>query len=225
MGMPLLMIIACAVGTALVIRRFRNSQDRSGFSFLLLWAFFPLLVTMKPHLVRYDGMRQFYFVLPAIAVFAALGFRRIIAFFSARFPRIRSLGILCMTVLLLSLAHEIVLLHPFEGSYRNEFVRFVLPYDMEKLLQIEYWGATYKQGTDWLIEHAEPNPFICVPTAGALLDWYPLRDDFTMECSKRTNYVMFFTRYSQPAGVDFSSMTPVFTIERMGATLLNIYKL
>lgn len=221
MGMPLLMVCAFVLGAALSVMRLRVLKDRPACSFLLLWVFLPLFLTLMPDLVRYDGMRQFFFLLPAIAVLAAVGFQRIIGFLSARF---RYAEAACVLVLLVSLIHEIVILHPFEGSYRNEVVRMVFQKDMEKSLQIEYWGASYKQGMDWLTEHAAPNPVICVPTAGALIDWYPWRSDFAFDCSKETNYLMFFTRYDEPSSINLSQLTPAFTIERMGATLLKIYQ-
>jgi hypothetical protein len=96
--------------------------------------------------------------------------------------------------------------------------------DLDTTFQIEYWGASYKQGIEWLAENAGPNPVICVPTAGILVTWYPWRDDFTFECSDKTDYVMFFTRYSE-AKIYRELKNPVFSIDRMNSTLLLIYKI
>lgn len=225
MAMPVLMIAAFIIGTLSVMRKFRLKSVDPAMLFLLLWAFFPLLFSLKPGLVRYDGMRQFFFCLPAIAVLAAVGFDASLALLRRRLGAAKRLTILCTTVLVVSLLHEVVLLHPFEGSYRNEIVRFLIPKDMDRSLQIEYWGASYKQGMEWLVSNAEPNPVICVPTAGILVTWYPWREDFQFECSKKSDYVMFFTRYSEAKEYEDMPMEPVFRITRMNATLLNVYKI
>lgn len=223
MAMPVLMIAACCAGIVVAMRTLRRSGIDPAIIFLLFWIFFPFLVSLKPNLVRYDGMRQFFFCLPAIAVLAALGFDALLRR-AERLAHGARIAFACTVLLLSSLVHEVALLHPFEGSYRNEIVRLLIPSDMDRSLQIEYWGPSYLQGMSWLREHAEPNPVICVPTAGILVTWYPWREDFTFECSKQSEYVMFFTRYSEAKEYANLASDPVFTIERMRSTLLKIYK-
>ncbi len=235
MTMPVLMVGFFAVGFWFVARcsfaRFDvpthpdSLPPRASKSvFLLLWIAFPLLVSITPHLVRYDGMRQFFFCLPAIAIVAAVGCDRFLSWISSKTIQPVLVTSVSLLLLLGSLLHEVWIVHPFEGSYRNEVVRFFYPHDLDQVFQIEYWGPSYLQGMEWLVEHAEPNPILCVPTAGILVTWYPWRDDFTVECSALSNYVMFFTRYSEVQQYVFQAMPPVFTIERMGSTLLKMYK-
>lgn len=222
---PLLTLLAFTLGIAVIIRHFRSRSDKSERILLLSWVFFPLLFSMKPGLVRYDGIRQFFFVLPAASVIAAIGLHAGLAMLGQRF---RASWIIpaVSALILLDLCFEIGVAHPFEGSYRNEALRLAYPSGMDRVFQIEYWGPTYKQGMDWLIANAEPHPVICVPTAGVLIDWYPWREDFTFECSKKTDYVMFFTRYSETGKfATLQNTQAVFTIDRMGARLLDIYKI
>ncbi len=219
---PLLVFAGFLAGTVLLIRQFRSYGQKPEYILLLLWVFFPLLFSMKPGLVRYDGIRQFFFLIPAASVIAAYGIGAASDFLKPRLRGALSLA-LALVILVADLAYEVALVHPYEGSYRSEAVRSLYPSGMDHVFQVEYWGATYRQGMQWLIQHAEANPVICVPTAGILVEWYPWREDFTFDCSKDTNYVMFFTRYSE-AG-EFAKLTePVFRIDRMGARLLNIYK-
>lgn len=224
MAMPVFTMLSFVIGTIVAIRRLAPSRLSPSHVMLLLWIFLPMLLSTKPGLVRYDGMRQFFFCLPAVAILAALGWSALLDLLRRWIGQAIPIVAISYAVLLLSLVHEVLLLHPFEGSYRNEIVRPMIPAAMDRQLQIEYWGPTYKQGMQWLIENAEPDPVICVPTAGILVTWYPWREDFTFECSDRSTYVMFFTRYSE-ARAYAHLVRPVFQIRRMNSDLLNIYRI
>lgn len=219
---PVLTILFFTIGAVLLVRKYR-SFGSSEAVFLSLWILVPLLTSLKPELVRYDGIRQFFFILPPILIIASLGFDRILSWILTRLSS-RWIALAMMTALVLSLAHEVFILHPFEGSYRNEVVRLLNFKDMDRRYEIEYWGASYKQGLDWLNANAESDAEICVPVAGLLISWYEPRADLTFNCSKQTNYVMFFTRYTELKQNVFDSLQPIFTIERMGANLLKIYR-
>ena len=104
-------------------------------------------------------------------------------------------------------------------------MRAAFPKQMDLQFPIEYWGPTYKEGMEWLVQNAVPNPVICVPTAGVLVDWYAWREDFAFDCTKDSNYIMFFTRYSETQQYALqNTASPAFVISRMGADLLKIYK-
>jgi 4-amino-4-deoxy-L-arabinose transferase-like glycosyltransferase len=220
---PVLMLIALAAGSVLAVRKLRSRDTAAEASFLLLWSFFPLCITLIPGIVRYDGMRQFFFVLPPMCVLAAKGLRFFLGLLKRRARRASALPVFLLLVLI-SLGGEALITHPFQGSYRNEIIRTLYPEQMDRTFQIEYWGPSYLQGMEWLVSHAESNPVICVPTAGVLVEWYPWRPDFTFDCSRDTDYVMFFTRYTEAKDYADLPITPVFTISRMGADLLKIYK-
>jgi hypothetical protein len=223
-ALPVLSIVAFCIGGIVVVRSLKHTHRRVSLLFLALWVLFPLFLSMKPGLVRYDGMRQFFFCLPAIAVLCGLGFDAALEFVTRKFSAHLWVPYGALLIILFLLLREVFLIHPFEGSYRNELVRFIFPRDLDHQFQIEYWGPTYKQGMDWLTENAEPNPVICVPVAGILLNWYPGRPDFDFDCSKRTNYVMFFTRYTETGNFSSLPMEPVYVISRYDSALLKIYK-
>ncbi len=221
-SLPLLTLIACTVGMIVLVRSLRSSEKRVESFFLLLWILFPLLFSMKPGLVRYDGMRQFFFILPAIAIVAAVGLFQLLQLLQQKKKNLYS-GPIFLALIFVSLASQVLENHPFEGSYRNEILQLMYKKDLDESFQIEYWGAVYKQGMDWLTENAEPNPVICVPTAGILVTWYPWREDFSFECSEKSDYVMFFTRYSESKAYR-DLKNPVYVISRMKSALLLIYK-
>ncbi len=223
MAMPLLALIAFIVGIIVIVRRLSWTEKSTEYVFLLLWIFFPLLFSMKPGLVRYDGMRQFFFILPAVAVLSAIGLQQLLTFLTKR-SKNRFAGIIFLGLVFMSLVSQVLTLHPFEGSYRSEILQLAYKQDLDESFQIEYWGGSYKQGMDWLAENAGPDPVICVPTAGILVTWYAWRDDFVFECSAESDYVMFFTRYTE-AKAYRELKDPVFSIQRMKSTLLLVYKI
>ncbi|MEQ1849735.1 MAG: glycosyltransferase family 39 protein [Candidatus Peribacteraceae bacterium] len=221
MATPILLLFFFVVGALTLLKR-PKSPDRIQWIFIVLWVAFPLLLSMKPGLVRYDGIRQFFFILPALMLIAAYGFQQLLELLRNR-ARSRYAGVIFMTLVLFSLLHQVASVYPFGGSYRNEIVRAVLPEGMDHQLEIEYWGAPYKQGIEWLTLNAEPNPEICVPIGGLLPTWYPWRTDFTFSCTPGFDYLMFITRYSEASETALEGQQPVFNIERMGADLLHIY--
>jgi len=213
---PVLLVVGFIVGLLKLLYRIRLKKLSSERAFLLLWVLLPLVYTMKSGVVRYDGIRQFFFILPAVFVVMAVGIDR-----GLRALKLKYLQTIVVLFFVTYLAFQVSTVHPFEGSYRNEILQFLYPSRMDEQFDVEYWGATYKQGMEWLITHAELDSVICVPIADVLIEWYPVREDLTFECSARTNYVMFFTRHSPEAAL--LADTPVFTIERLGARLLSMY--
>lgn len=220
---PFLTLLAFCTGLFVLMCSMFKNKERTEYAFLLLWIALPLTITLIPKIVRYDGIRQFFFVVPPMCIIAALGLRQLVRWLRGKKEKKGAVFVFLFFVLL-SLGGEVILLHPYEGSYRNEIVRALYPQDMDRTFQIEYWGATYLQGMNWLMEHAEPDPVICVPTAGILVTWYPWRPDFTFACDEDTNYVMFFTRYAEAKAYE-DLKDPVFSIKRMNADLMNIYKI
>lgn len=222
-AVPLLVLIFFLAGLIFCVRKIRGGEQRPVLLYVVLWLFSPLLLSMKPGLVRYDGIRQFFFTLPAFMIIASVGFVGLVDYLHTKTRKISAV-LIFSALTLASLLHEAVLLHPYQGSYRNEVMRAVIPEDLDHLFEIEYWGAPYKQGLDWLVEHAEPNAEICVPIAGLLTTWYPWRNDFTFDCSPETDYLMFITRYDEEKENTLPVSEPIFTIRRMNADLLKIYK-
>jgi 4-amino-4-deoxy-L-arabinose transferase-like glycosyltransferase len=225
MAMPVLSIAVFMIGCAVLIFHIVRKKDIPVAVLLLLWLFVPLLASVKPGLVRYDGFRQFFFCLPAIVTIGAIGFDVLLTHIATRWPQLKWLPASIVAIFIISFAYEIALVHPYEGSYRNEILRFAYPQNMDRQFNVEYWGSTYKEGIEWMNENASQNPVICVPTAGVLVTWYPWRPDFTFECSAKSNYIMFFTRYEKDKQRQLDGLQPVFTIRRYNADLLKIYRI
>ncbi len=223
---PLPTLALLVFGIAIAIRDLAKRKYVAEHALLLSWFLLPLAVSMKPSLSRYDGFRQFFFVLPALAILAGFGLDRLIEILRYRLPQWKSVWQYALPGLIaIFLLTEIWYVHPYEGSYMNQALRFFIPENIERSLELEYWGSTYKEGMQWLVESAKPDPQICVPIAGVLVTWYPWRDDFTFDCTGSPDYVMYFSRYSWNKNYDFGDREPVFEVRRYGSRLLAVFEM
>jgi hypothetical protein len=218
---PTLALVTAGLGVAAC--RIRRSAGLVEHSLLLSWLFLPLVATSTLDVVRYDGFRQYLFVLPALTILGAMGFEGITAAITTWWRGWTSA--LVAAVVFAWIAVDIAQVFPYAGSYLNPAVRALGPH-LERQVELEYWGATYKEGVQWLNEHARPGAVVCVPIAGHLMTWYEVRPDLRPGCGGQQDYVMYFTRY---AFLDdrfaFDGVDPVFAIERYASRLLVIYDL
>ena len=215
---PVATLLALGVGIVVLARRLRSEVTITPV-LLLAWLIVPLAVSLMPGLVRYDGMRQFFFDVPALAIIAGIGLDAALRLAARR-------GVpegAVLTAIVVWLAVEVATVHPFEGSYVNEAVRIAIPRDLERSLILEGWGATYLQGVAWLGENAEHGAQVCVPIASSLPAWSSPRPDLRFGCGPDARYLMFVTGYDKRA--DYDDREPVFRIRRYDSDLLRIYRL
>jgi hypothetical protein len=223
MATPLLTLACMAVGTAVAARRGLRTQGWTFYALVLLWFWLPLAFSLKPGLVRYDGIRQFLFCIPPLAILAGIGLDRLLSAAGKKIPW-KPLPVVLAAFVFLWLGVEIARVHPIEGSYVNESVRVAIPRDIHMHFELEYWGATYRQGADWIAENVRPGEIVCVPIADYLILWYEWPEGIRFGCTKDAKYVMFFTRYSQEYRKKFDVLTPAFAVERYNTPLLLLYK-
>lgn len=213
---PVLTLLAFGIGVVVLARRATRLPTTS--ILLLAWIFVPLAVSLAPGLIRYDGMRQFFFVVPALAVVAGIGADAVLR--RMRNHRVAARAFLAAGALWLG--GQVAQVYPFGGSYVNEAVRLAIPSGLERWVILEGWGATYLQGVAWLGEHAEPGAEVCVPIAGALPVWDSPRPDLKFGCGPEARYEMFVTGYDKIT--EYDARTPVFRISRYDSDLLRIYQ-
>ncbi|MFA5925835.1 MAG: glycosyltransferase family 39 protein [Parcubacteria group bacterium] len=231
-SISVLILILAAFGTIIAIRKMRGREKMLEYSLILAWLFLRLAAGIFPGSVKYDGIRHFIVIAPAIMVLAALGFGKFLEIVPEYFPKSDSLKIKAWLIaaLFLWLVIDFFWIFPFGGSYINEPARTFIPKPIEKRFDFEYWGASYRQGVDWLNKNAQLNTGFCVPIAGHLLQFYPIRPDLKFDCSENTDYLIFITRWAYlPSNLEenfhFSNKSPAFTVSRYGSDLLEIYKL
>lgn len=226
---PTVTLIAALAGGLLPCISTVDRRKWRSTAWLLLWLLVPIALTMRSDLVRYNGMRQFFFCVPAIAMLAGSGLDAIIRALTSHrtLRRIRPAAVV-VTLAAISLCTEIAIVHPYEGSYANELVRTAAGPRLTEVFDIEYWGSTYKEGLEWLENNAPPSSTVCVHFSEGVISWYPVRPDIRFACNEQSEYTMFVASYPAGApGVDqheFDGRTPVFSVKRYGVQLMKIYK-
>jgi hypothetical protein len=199
---------------------------------IVLWLFLPLLITLKNGVLRYDGVRHYLLVLPAFAILTGLGFEYTLSLFASikDSEKQNNLKKLFVCIVLGLMLWQTIIIFPFGDSYYNEIVQKIYSKNIENSLEIEYWGATYRQGVGWLNTSAAKNSMVCVPFAEHLISAYPIRQDLIFGCSKDSDYLMFFPRLTYtPKNLDdmykYKNLEPAYKISRLNSSLLYIYKL
>jgi hypothetical protein len=126
-------------------------RHRRAFALCLLAWFVvsPLLAVLIVHPVIYDAHRHFLFILPPLAALAGVALAR---FFEDRaLGRVR-LAIACaLAAVAMLVVFDMASLHPYEYIYFNRSSGGLRA--ASGRFETDYWGASYREGFAWLVEH------------------------------------------------------------------------
>jgi hypothetical protein len=109
-----------------------------------------IAVVLRP--VIYDGLRQFLFVMPALACLVGLGLDAVLRLRNAG---MRSVGIGLLACSMVLTAGEMASLHPYQAIYFNRTIGGGLE-RAAKGFETDYWGSSYKEAVRWLIAEHRP---------------------------------------------------------------------
>lgn len=116
--------------------------------FLLFVVTGTLALNQVLHSPVYDGLRQFLFLIPPLAVVAGTAFA---AFLTAKIhPGVRSLAGAGIVVTVVLTACDMAALHPYESVYFNRLVAGGLAGAAGRF-ETDYWGNSYKEGAEWIL--------------------------------------------------------------------------
>lgn len=154
---PLVILFLSLVG--LVSVPFILFKEHSKVSFLIVfWFFTPILRATLPGSSIYGGIRQIMEYMPAMAILAGMGGRRIVMLLQTQkvhMGRIAPIGIL---FLFLPIIMKMISIHPHENVYFNPLIGGLAG---AKEKNYPYWGfnvgSSYLQAVRWLNTHAEKN--------------------------------------------------------------------
>jgi len=220
-----LVLLAAAAALAMVgLLRSGRRQQRETVLGLLLLGFtivFPVAYAIAIKAVLFDGMRHFIFVLPPIAVAAALVADRALTGLAAlpyRQPIYAALG-------LYGVAHvaTMVMLHPDQYVYYNAFVDGVD--GAQRKFKLDYWANSYAEAVhgleDYLrrqyganFEEREFTVAVCGPPNSAR---YYFPDNFRL--LHQQNKAEFFIAFTKDNCDRSLPGKPIYQVERMGALL------
>jgi hypothetical protein len=181
-------------------------------------------------MLLYDGLRHFLFVVPLLAVLAGGGVALFLRAPLARAPRAAGVAVLSVASLLTLV--DMARLHPYESVYFNRLWAGGVKEGVARY-EGDYWCLSYKEGCEWIRRRFEGAT--CrerVRVAGwsvrQQVDHYLWRSEEdrrrfapTLFPDGDPHYMLATTRFHDHL------RTPgrlVFTVERMGATLLYLFE-
>ena len=196
---------------------------------LIAWILVPLAAKSFLPILRYNGIRHLLFILPAIAALAGIGLGTAVD--RIKNSRIKIYPAYCalFAVSFIWPAASILSIHPFQTAYVNEVTRLLVGKDLYRYFALEYWGASYKQGLNWLEDRIAPKTQICIGNYYFLKDYYT-SDRFVHVCEGSPKYILLLPglplaerRFDQ-LNLDPQMYRPVHTIMRLDSPLLVIYE-
>jgi len=117
---------------------------------VVLSVFLPLLAVFLFNSTLYDGMRHILFIVPSMAVLAALSFT---VFIKRPVKKgVKRLVFLFMGVFLSLTLTDMVDLHPYQSIYFNRLGAGGL-LKASNRYETDYWGQTYKEGVEWVLKN------------------------------------------------------------------------
>ena len=219
----LALLLAAPVVAIVGLARGRERQPRQVLGlFLVGFAIvFPVAYAIAVKAVLFDGMRHFMFVLPPIAVAAALvadrGLTRL-----GEFPLRR---VVYASLALYGLAHLSIMatLHPDQYVYYNGFVGGVD--GAERKFKLDYWGNSFAEAVRGLENYLrrqygpdfEEREFTVAVNGPPTAARYYFPPNFrTVVQPKLADFVIAFTLGE---GERYATDHPVYRVERMGVLL------
>ncbi len=229
---PVSLLIAYLVGLGFGIKNIfvkkdflLNSQQLFMLSLAMLpidlWLFFLIL---KP--TFYDGWRHLFFLSPLLVIGAVYGVN---CFFINMKKRNNKYLLVSVSIALLVLtivpAVKMILLHPYQQVHFNMFISKKPNYIRENY-EMDYWGLSYKEGFEKLLNIDTNNNIKVYPANIAALDNCKLVN----EDSKRITIVdkieeadYFITNYRfHPKEYSYKKVIGIY---RQGSCILGVYKL
>jgi hypothetical protein len=220
-----LVLLLCApvlAGIVVLRDRFHIRREQALMHFVVGFGIvFPVTFAIAIKAVLFDGMRHFIFVLPLIAVAAALAADKVcgqLPCFPFRQP-------IYAVFAVYGIAHVsiMVMLHPDQYVYYNAFVGGVA--GAQQKFKLDYWANSYSEAVQGLenylhavygpdFEEREFTVAVCGPPISA--DYYfPANFRFTRQRSQ-ADFFIAFTKDNCDRAVPGR---PVYQVERMGALL------
>jgi hypothetical protein len=189
-------------------------------------AFFPLTAAIVAHPVMYDGTRLFLFVIPPLAVLSGVSLTWLL---TRVLPPVSSRVLAALLILVgVVTIVDMVKVHPYEYVLYNRSSGG-LPAANNKY-ETEYWGESYKEGAQWLIDNYRPgapggsvrvantsNPFL---TAYYLVTDRPETQRFSqVTLDQHPDVILSITRWNQH--LNYPGRT-LHVVERMGVPFLYV---
>ena len=155
---PLIFQIAFILGLVSILFKFNKFKDIQLVCILLvlLQIFFLPLVAIVKQSTIYDGIRQFLFIIPGIAVIVTVSLIWIYQTISNK--KIKLFTFTLIAVLFLQIIFDMISLHPYEYIYFNRISGGLAK--ARNQYETDYWGLSMREGMEWINKNASPNTIV-----------------------------------------------------------------
>jgi len=222
---PIVTLLFLIIGIFSIIMKICQKNMSFKYFLILFWFALPVVFRIILGANTYNGIRHVFIILPAMCIISGIGLNNFEKFIKEKIKNYGKIVFKIIFILIvLILIKEVIIIHPYEGSYFNEGVRFILPQNIEDYFHVEYWGATHKEGINWLNNFAEKGSNICILDFNNMFK-YNLRKDLSTNCKEERDYLMSVVAYQK-----FSKYSPiedyeiVYVISKYNSDLLRIYQ-
>lgn len=182
---PLIILALFSIGLVTALYRVIKKKDDLSLLFLL-WLMVPILRVVAPGASFYGGVRQIMEYVPAMAIIAGLGAQAIYN------KHCKGITVTVLLLAFLPITLKLISIHPNENVYFNPLIGGLTG---AKKADLPYWGfsfgAPYRQGVEWLNNHAETGAHIAY--AFELIPNFPrlwLRPDLLLHNNYRSGYLL-----------------------------------
>ncbi len=133
----------------------RNTPLR--FQLLLLICFiFSILAVIIFKPTFYTGWRQLYFLYAPFCLLAAFGLYQLVSLSRKKYWRV---GVYAATGAgLIMVVIEMAQIHPYQNVYFNALVDRHTPEYLRTQYEMDYWGTSYREGLEYLLERYPDSP-------------------------------------------------------------------
>jgi len=220
---PLVLLAALCLGAVWSLRNLFKKHNVFEHGLLWCWILLPVLPRMLPGVVKYDGMRHVFLMVPALALLAGFGVDQLLARWKTHGSFKLAPVVLCGVIGWSG--WQIIECHPYEGFYLNEAVRAVIPGPkLVDYFDFKGWGSVYSDGVGWVNAHAPLHATVAWGEDFSMLESYGLREDLKpLDSADRdkADYVLVGC-WSKDVLSSFHS-PPVFSVRCYGTDLLSVY--
>lgn len=145
---PLATLIFGVLGLISALGKSIKSKNQTlGMPLLVLAFFINVVIYLVAKPVVYNGIRHFLYLVCVFVLASSLYLINL---------NIKK-GLIVITMLYyLFTAVRVIYLHPYEYVYFNEFTLGLK--GAKNLFQLDYWGSSYKEASEYLKEYAQKNP-------------------------------------------------------------------
>jgi len=218
---PILLMVFAALGLVLCLKSFITLKNR-GEILYVVWFVLALGLVIALDIGLYDGIRHFFMVVPAMVLLGGVA----VAWVYGLFKKIpakswRRFAYTVFTVVMVFffglIFRKMIQIHPYNLYYYNEVIGGMG--GAYHYVEVGYWGQEFREGVEWLNEHAEEGARVAILPTDKMGRRY-LRDDLILV--KETQDPDYAIHVTKTAFEPFKDKEVIYIVEVDGAPLLKV---